>query len=259
MQDMGVAVGLTAALFLGMVLMMHLGRRIGRWRLDRYGEAAQTGVGVVDGAVFALLGLLIAFTFSGAASRFDMRRALIVEEANDIGTAWLRLDLLPAAVQPDVRAMFRDYADARLDTFAEPGDAEATLAAVARAGAVQARIWQASVAAVSQPGQPTTAAMLLLPALNQMFDIATTRKMATQNHPPLAVWGMFTLVSLCSALLAGHGMAGRQRPSMLHMLGFPLVVAVTVNLTVDLEHPRLGLIRVDSFDQAMREVRASMD
>jgi hypothetical protein len=54
-------------------------------------------------------------------------------------------------------------------------------------------------------------------------------------------------------------MAGRQRPSMLHMLGFPLVVAVTVNLTVDLEHPRLGLIRVDSFDQAMREVRASMD
>jgi hypothetical protein len=256
---MVLALLITVGLFAGMVAMMYLGRRIGLRRMAQSGNEAPVGISVIDGAVFALLGLLIAFTLSGAAARFDARRALIVEEANDIGTAWLRIDLLPAAVQPELRQMFRDYTDSRLDTFALGEDLDAAREAVARSAGLQARIWQAAVAATGAPGQPSSSAMLLLPALNQMFDITTTRRMATLNHPPLAVWGMFFLVSLCGALLAGHGMASRHRPSLLHMLGFPLVIAVAVNMTIDLEHPRLGLIRVDSFDLAIREVRASMD
>ena len=81
-------------LFLGMLLLLEVGRRIGIRRLTIDPEGARTGVGAIEGAVFALLGLLIAFTFSGAASRLDTRRQLIVEEANAIGTAYLRLDLL---------------------------------------------------------------------------------------------------------------------------------------------------------------------
>jgi len=78
---------LTFGLFLGMLLFLEIGRRIGvRRRKEQAGTGAE-GVGAVDGAVFALLGLLIAFTFSGAAARFDTRRQLIVEETNDIGTA----------------------------------------------------------------------------------------------------------------------------------------------------------------------------
>ena len=82
------------ALFLGM-LVLEVGWRIGARRLAEDPNGADAGVGAVEGAVFALLGLLIAFTFSEAASRFDTRRQLIVEETNDIGTAYLRLDLLP--------------------------------------------------------------------------------------------------------------------------------------------------------------------
>jgi hypothetical protein len=88
---------LSGGLFVAMFAMLELGHRPGvrRRRIDA--ESAAAGTGVVEGAVFALLGLLIAFTFSGAASRFDERRKLIVEEANAIGTAYLRLDLLPSA------------------------------------------------------------------------------------------------------------------------------------------------------------------
>src|SRR5207249_424182 len=104
----------TVGLFFGMLLFLEIGRRIGIRRMKEDGGTAGEGVGAVDGAVFALLGLLIAFTFSGASARFDTRRQLIVEETNDIGTAYLRLDLLAADAQAALRESFRRYLDARV-------------------------------------------------------------------------------------------------------------------------------------------------
>src|SRR5215475_7969280 len=96
-------------LFVGMLLLLEVGRRIGLRRIAEEAEGARAGVTAVEGAVFGLLGLLIAFTFSGAASRFDTRRQLIVEETNAIGNAYLRLDLLPTDTQPALRDSFRRY------------------------------------------------------------------------------------------------------------------------------------------------------
>ena len=92
-----IAIGLFAA----MVLLLSTGRRLGTRRLALDPEGARAGASTVDGAVFGMLGLLIAFTFSGASTRFEARRELVVEEANAIGTAWLRLDLLPSIAQPE--------------------------------------------------------------------------------------------------------------------------------------------------------------
>lgn len=102
----------TLGLFFGMLLFLEIGRRIGLHHLAREGGLAR-GVSTAEGAVFALLGLLIAFTFSGAASRFEDRRHLITEEANAIGTAYLRLDLLPAASQSRLQKLFYDYTGVR--------------------------------------------------------------------------------------------------------------------------------------------------
>src|SRR5512135_1014613 len=101
----------------GTLLLVEVGRRIGIRRMAKDGEGARAGAGAVEGAVFGLLGLLIAFTFTGAAARFDARRNLVTEEANDIGTAWLRLDLLPAGEQPALRESFRRYLDTRLEVY----------------------------------------------------------------------------------------------------------------------------------------------
>jgi hypothetical protein len=100
--------------------------------------------------------------------------------------------------------------------------------------------------------------MLLLPALNEMIDITTTRTMTTQMHPPIVIYGMLVGLALASALMAGYGMAGGQTRNWLHILGFATVMAVAVYVIIDLEFPRLGLIRVDVFDQALVELRASM-
>jgi hypothetical protein len=254
-----IAFSITFGLFLGMLFFLDIGRRIGVRRRAQDPEGAGAGVGAVDGAVFALLGLLIAFTFSGAAARFDTRRALIVEEANAIGTAYLRLDLLPAGAQPALRDLFRRYVDSRLETYRKIPDYQAAKAEYDRSISLQGEIWSQAIAAGRLEGAPPAATMLLLPALNQMIDITTTRAMAVQTHPPIAIFAMLFGLALASALLAGYGMAGGKSRDWLHMLAFAMVLALTVYVIIDIEFPRLGLIRVDAFDQALVNVRASMN
>ncbi len=248
----------TLALFCGMLVLLEIGRRIAVRRMARDPEGARAGIGAIEGAVFGLLGLLIAFTFSGAASRFDTRRQLIVEETNDIGTAYLRLDLLPADAQPALRESFRRYVDSRLDVYRKLPDVAAAKEALLNTTKLQGEIWRQAVAANRAQGVSPAAPMLLLPALNAMIDITTTRTMAAQIHPPVIIFAMLFGLALASSLLAGYGMAGGKARSWLHMLCFPAVIAVAIYVILDMEYPRLGLIRVDAFDQALVELRESM-
>ena len=258
MNEMVIASVLAIGLLVGMLILLDVGRRFGAKRLASDPEGARAGTGTVEGAVFALLGLLVAFTFSGAASRFDVRRDLIVQETNAIGTAWLRLDLLPASAQPAIRESFRRYVDSRLEIYRKLPDLAAARAELARSIELQGQIWTQAVAAGRLEDAPPPATMLLLPALNEMIDITTTRLLATKTHPPVIIFAMLFGLALVSALLAGYGMAGGKSRNWLHMIGFALVMAVAVYVILDIEFPRLGLIRVDAFDQALVELRASM-
>jgi hypothetical protein len=245
-------------LFVGMLILLNVGRRVGAKHLASDPKGARTGTGTIEAAVFALLGLLIAFTFSGAVSRFDDRRHLIVEEANAIGTAYLRLDLLPAGAQPALRETFRQYVNSRLETYRKLPDIEAAKAEHSKSIKLQEAIWTKAVASSQAQGASAAAPMLLLPALNQMIDITTKRTMALQLHPPLIIFGMLFLVALASALLAGYAMAGGKDRKWLHVFGFALVIALTVYVILDIEFPRYGLIRVDAFDQALVDLLKSM-
>src|ERR1051325_11341719 len=108
---------LAVVLFGGISAALAAGRWIGKRTIARYGPSAAPALGSLETAVFALLGLMIAFTFSGALSRFDPRRAQIVDEANAMGTAYLRIDLVPASAQPKLRETFRAYVDSRIETY----------------------------------------------------------------------------------------------------------------------------------------------
>jgi hypothetical protein len=101
--------------------------------------------------------------------------------------------------------------------------------------------------------------MLLLPALNQMIDITTTRTMAMQMHPPAVVFLMLAGLALLGALLAGFGMAAATTHSWVHFIAFPAIIAIAAYVTLDIEFPRFGLIKVDAFDQALAELRHSME
>lgn len=248
------AIAIAGGLFVGMLVLQDAGHRLGLRRLARDPEGIRTGA--IDGAVFGLLGLLMAFTFSGAASRFDDRRHLVIEEANMIGTAWLRIELLPASAQPAVRDLFRRYLDSRLETYRKVPDMEAVRLELARSASLQNDIWAAAVAG-SRASDTTAASMLLLPALNQMIDITTTRTMVAEIHPPPVMFVMLAAIALMSALVAGYGMAGKTR-NWIHIVAFASAVAATVYVIFDMEYPRLGLIRVDAIDHVLVDLRRSM-
>lgn len=247
----------SVTLFLGVIACVRIGWHRGRARLSTGGEQAVAGLGALEGAVYALMGLLLAFTFTGAADRFQQRRGLIVEEVNAIGTAWQRLDLLDADTRADVRALLRQYLDARIQTYANVRDAAAVASALETSGELQDAIWIRVVSAAREDPTPRIASSLL-PPVGEMFDIASTRTLATQQHPPLAIYLMLGFLVLVSSLLAGFGMAKSVSLSRLHVLGFAAIVSITIYLILDLEFPRLGLLRVDDFDQAFLQLRQLM-
>ena len=249
---------LAGILFVGILGALAVGRWIGQATIAKYGPTPTPTISSLETAVFALLGLIIAFTFSGALSRFDVRRAQVVEEANAIGTAYLRIDLLPASVQPRLRETFRSYVDSRIETYHRLPDLAAAKTELARSQALQGEIWSQAVAAVRAQGSSPGAELLVLPALNQMFDITTVRVAATQLHPPTIVYAMLIGLAFASALLAGYQTAGERAYDWIHQIGFAGMVAVTVYVILDIEYPRLGFVRIDAIDQILVNVRQGM-
>jgi hypothetical protein len=258
MNFMITAVPFAIALFLGMLTCLEIGRRVGIRRLAADPEGAMSGLGVVEAAVFTV-GLLLAFTFSGAPARLDTRKQLIADEANAIGTAYLRLDLLPAESQPALRELFRKYLDSRLEIYRNLGDLEAMTMDVAKCSKLQRDIWAHAVAASRLPGSHDDAAKLLVPALNSMIDITTTRTMAARIHPPPVVYALMLLLALVCSLLAGYSMARGKRRSWLHITAFTMVTVISVYAFLEIEYPRLGLIRLlGASDQVLVDLRKSL-
>lgn len=247
------------ALFFGIIAFLVLGRWLGKRAIARYGGAGLPNIGSLETAVFALLGLMIAFTFSGALSRFDVRRSQAVDEANAIGTAYLRIALLPEAAQPALRETLRNYVDSRIATYRKLPDVEAAREELAHSQQLQNQIWAQAVAAVRVAEARPGTDLLMMPALNQMFDITTVRAVATQMHPPLVVYAMLIALALGSALLAGYQSAGEMGYDWIHKIGFATVVALTLYVILDIEYPRLGFVRLDAIDQVLVNVRAGMN
>ena len=247
------------SLFIGMLVFFEVGRRFGLARLARDPEGLAKGTGAAEGAVFGLLGLILAFSFSGAASRFEERRHLITEEANAIGTAYLRLDLLPENAQPQLRTLFRQYLDVRSTIYQGSHDDSAASQKMETAARLQADIWTKSQSASRSDGASPDATKLLLPALNDMIDITTTRATATQNHPPLIVYLLLAGLSLVGAMLVGYAMSANKGRNWLHSISFAAVISLASYVIIDLEFPRLGLIRVDGADKVLLDLRKSLD
>jgi hypothetical protein len=243
-------------LFFGMLLAGQVAQRIGRRRWSEAEEAQETS-GAVTGAVFALLGLLIAFTFSGAYARFDARRQLIVQEANAIGTAYLRLDLLPPEAQAPLRESFREYVASRALQYQHLTNTAAARRDLAGATALQNDIWNQAVVATAGP-ENQAARMLLLSALNEMIDIVTTRSIAIQTHPPLIIWFALALLALVCAGLAGYAASRSERPSRFYAILFAAITVLILYIILDIEYPRYGFVRLDSVNQLLVDLGKTM-
>jgi hypothetical protein len=240
-------------LLIGILLFFELGRWVGRRERE---TGIPTGIGSLEAAVFGLLGLMIAFTFGGAAQRWEKRRDLVVQETNAIGTAYLRLDLLEPNDRDTLRELFKEYVGSRLAVYQRLPYVDAALRELEHADHQQQVIWSTVVKACRKDSSGTNTRMLL-PAVNDMIDITTTRTRSAFSHPPAIIFILLYLLAMAASMIAGHGMAKDEKRRWLHQIGYAIMMAGSVYVILEIEYPRLGFVQMSDADQALVELLAS--
>jgi hypothetical protein len=258
------SLAIAVAFVAGSLLLMNLGRRLGNRHIARQGGDPMAGLNAIESAVFALMGLILAFALSGALQRFDERRELILQEANAISTAYDRLDLIEAGQRKLLKAKVKEYLGARLELYRLPADFSLehgmTLYSpqqMVRILALKKEIWNAAMA--NCPADNVGAACaLIVPSLNAAFEAARLRTGVAERHPPQIIYVMLFGLGLGGALMAGFSMAASRNRSWLHMAAYAAALGFVLYIITDIEFPRLGLIQVNYFDHFLQEVYDQM-
>lgn len=232
-----------ALLFAALIVVFTGAYELGIWDTKifpaRRDQEQRNQVNTVQAALLALVGLMLGFTFAMALSRYDLRRQLVLDEANSIGTTGLRASLLPQKYEEDITHLLQEYVIARLD-FYRAGDDQARIEnAVQHAERLQQQLWSRAVAVAREQPNPITASFIQ--SLNETIDLASKRLDALENRIPKAVWLMLLFVGSIACFLTG--ILHRQART-LSVLALPIVLAAVLTMIADLDSPRGGLIRI---------------
>src|SRR5499427_3286879 len=226
-------------ILLVVLLSVELGYRLGKYRRSHHEMEKEAPLGTMVGATLGLLAFILAFTFGLAASRFDNRRQLLLDEANAIGTTYLRAGMLSERGQ-EVRDLLRDYVAARLESV-QPGK---LAQGIRRSEDVQQKVWT-EAETVGNHNPNSIIVGLFVQSLNQMIDLHAARMQAgLRSRIPSAIWlGLFAVAALSLAAMGYHaGLSGTRRS--LATLAVAVAFAVVIELIADLDRPQEGVLRV---------------
>ena len=234
------------AVFLLIIVLMlafaEIGFRLGL-RLHATNDAARKGqIGGIQGAVLGLLGLLLGFTFAMAVQRYDTRRGLVVQEANALGTTYLRASLLPDAHQAPVKDLLRRYVDLRLKYWPLVDDPAKFAEGTRLVGDIQAELWKHATEAAKEAPNDITATFI--ESLNETIDTDAERIAAMRAGIPGGVWLLLVMVAAFGCVTTSYGAGAEGARSKLGSVFLPLLIAVVIVLIFDISHPRVGLIQI---------------
>jgi len=239
-------------LFVFIIGLYLIGHRLRIRSIKNNPEQSALELGSINGTLLGLLGLLLAFTFSMSSSRFDTRRALVIEEANDIGTVILRTDIYPDSVRRILRGYLKQYVEERIAFYQAGMNVEKLTEHYINADNLGKKIWS-TVAAYAKKDNVTTRTSELIPALNAMIDVTTTRRAAGESTIPDSIMYFLFLLCVCSAFLLGYD--NKLRVDWIVMTGFAVMLSITVYMIIDLDRPRSGMINMDLPNQKIIELR----
>jgi hypothetical protein len=232
-----------AFLFLTLIILLPLASMLGAVVLHGripLSNDARENYNVVQGATLTLLALLIGFTLSMAVGRYDQRKNYEEEEANAIGTEYLRADLIGAAGAAKVKPLLARYLEARIEYY-QTRDTE-KLAVINRTTSdLQAQLWDAVREAAAAQPNPVTA--LAVAGMNDVLNTQGYTQAAWINRIPLSAWGLMVIIAFFSNLMQGYGARGKSGRRVL-MLVLPITVSLSLSLIADIDSPRGGFIRV---------------
>jgi len=196
----------------------------------------------IQTSVLGMLALLLGFTFSMAAQRYDARRVFVVTEANAIGTTYLRASMLPPAHQEPVRSLLRRYLDVRVKAQATASDPASFAAGLKASSDIQRELWRHATEAAKEAPTPITSTFIV--ALNEMIDTDTARVAAGRAEIPYGVWTLLIVVAVSAMFVTSYRAGVDAARNPFTSLFLPLLVAVVMILVFDIAYPLQGIVEV---------------
>lgn len=244
---------LSVLIFLLILLFNWFGFKFKKWQLETYPKLIPVALGSVEGSMLGAMALLLGFTFSIAITKFETRRQVTVDEANQIGTALLRCDMYPDSVRNLLRADFKEYIETRIAYYAVGDDEEKIKQELIKAGEISNRIWKRVALQAQNPSNIAITAQMI-PATNAMIDIVTTRDANRISRVPKLVLFVLLGLVLISSFVLGSDYNGKKRNRIL-IFCYALAMTLTLDLITELDRPRQGLINLDAIEQKMIDLR----
>jgi hypothetical protein len=239
-ENLPILFGFSIVLFL---LIFEAGYRIGRKRRTAIDEPTRAWVTAIYSAILAMLGLLLGFSWAMAQQRFEARRQLVVEEANAIGTMYLRAQWLPQPHRGDVSNLLRQYVDVRLPKGFESRNMEEVVRETSvLSERLQDQLWVQAVDVAQK--NPTPVVALFLSSLNETIDLHAKRLAEFRNRVPESVLLLLYLFATVAMLITGYGSGLRTVRCVLPTVAMVVLLSTSLFVIVDLDRPRQGLISV---------------
>lgn len=237
-----------------LLLFSEAGFRLGRrWKTQAKEESPQTGA--IMGATLGLLAFMLAFTFGMASSRFDARKAVVVEEANAIGTAWLRSQMMPEAHPEKLEPLFLRYVEIRLEAVQQARNAQHFAELIAESVDIQNALWSHALV-LGREHPRSVVAGLYIDALNAMIDLQETRLNVVRYRIPRGVMATLYFIAFIASTLVGVNAGQSGSRSLLVTLLLAITLAVVISLIIDLDRPGQALFQVNQ--QALVDLRESI-
>lgn len=237
---------------LSLVVACEVGYWFGTRAKTRHDAEAPSSLGPMVGGLLGMLAFVLAFTFSMAASLHEARKQNVLQEANTVGTAYLRSDLVSSGEGPQIRKLLREYVDVRLGA-ATGADLQV---AIKRSQEIHSQLW--GLVAKAAVASPSANASLVVQSINEVIDVHLKRlTAAVRNRIPTSIWIALAAISILSMITMGVqvGLGGKRR--LIAVVPMSLALAVLVALIVDLDRPGEGLLQVEQ--HAMVDLRKSME
>lgn len=236
-------------LLLGLGLAVELGWRVGSIISRRKGQHKFVADETIIGAIFGLLALLLAFTFSGASDRYDHRRQLISDEINAISSAYQYIDLLSDSQQPKLRQAFKTLIEARLAVYKDVVDPNVYVPRQEQLSAASNNLWAESVKAVKETPYPEKMiASKYLDAVSAMGNALEDQRLALKLHPPRIIIMALLVLLITGSFVTGYNMGVEQRRDWLLKLLFIGLMAGAVYLTMSMEFPLVSSVGMADFE-----------
>ena len=224
-------------------VVLELAFRLGRHHRTHSNDSTRSHLTVLQTALLGLLALLLGFNFAMATSRFEARKTLIQDEVTVIGSTYLRAKLLPPDLRGKMSAMLKDYVSARIEFMRAGMDEKLLKAASQSSRTIEDQLWNLAAAAEGQ-GEATATMNLVIQSLTDVYNVNEKRRAEQDDHVPATVINLLFVVAIGALgfIAYSYGLGHRRRHGSTAI--FAILIAMVFTITLDLDQPRSGFIRV---------------